>query len=132
MSRIESHLGLALIPTPNEPDIDLIQENTPISHIPLNIQPSAKSSSSPPINILTQPQPSSTTIAHTMLHSSSLLSPSASSFTLIFSTQKEINDLKNSRVVIESKLNQLTGYIKQFISFIGNAFLDQADSASSV
>ncbi|PKB95172.1 hypothetical protein RhiirA5_437232 [Rhizophagus irregularis] len=109
MSRIESHLGLALIPTPNKPDIDLIQEDTPISHIPLNIQSSAKSSSSPPINILT-----------------------ASSFTPIFSMQKEINDLKNSRVVIESKLNQLTGHIKQFISFIGNAFLEQADSASSV
>ncbi|GBC35657.2 hypothetical protein RIR_jg20203.t1 [Rhizophagus irregularis DAOM 181602=DAOM 197198] len=48
------------------------------------------------------------------------------------STQKEINDLKNSRVVIESKLDQLTGHIKQFISSIGGAPLEQADSASSV
>ncbi|PKK63499.1 hypothetical protein RhiirC2_788825 [Rhizophagus irregularis] len=43
----------------------------------------------------------------------------------------EINDLKNSRVVIESKLDQLTGHIKQFISSIGGASLEQADSASS-
>ncbi|GET65864.1 hypothetical protein RIR_jg38321.t1 [Rhizophagus irregularis DAOM 181602=DAOM 197198] len=46
--------------------------------------------------------------------------------------RKEINDLKNSRVVIESKLDQLTGHIKQFISSIGGAPLEQADSASSV
>ncbi|POG61482.1 hypothetical protein GLOIN_2v1786555 [Rhizophagus irregularis DAOM 181602=DAOM 197198] len=53
--------------------------------------------------ILTQPQPSSTTIAPapTLLHSSSLLSPSAPPFTPISSTQDEINDFKNSRVVIK-------------------------------
>ncbi|GET50340.1 hypothetical protein RIR_jg32976.t1 [Rhizophagus irregularis DAOM 181602=DAOM 197198] len=70
-----------------------MQEDTPVSHVPLNIQSSAKSTS-----------------------------PS----------RKEINDLKNNRVVIESKLDQLTGHIKQFISSIGGAPLDQADSASSV
>ncbi|PKB94923.1 hypothetical protein RhiirA5_437756 [Rhizophagus irregularis] len=65
-------------------------------------KPSAKSFS-PPKSILTQPQPSSTTIAPapTLLHSSSLLSPSAPPFTPISSTQDEINDFKNSRVVIK-------------------------------
>ncbi|PKY25328.1 hypothetical protein RhiirB3_440223 [Rhizophagus irregularis] len=93
MTQIESHLGLDPIPTPNEPDLDLMQEDAPISHVPLNIQPSAKSSSPP---------------------------------------KKEINDLKNSRVVIESKLDLLTGSIHKFISSIGGAPPDQAGSASSV
>ncbi|PKK63548.1 hypothetical protein RhiirC2_788758 [Rhizophagus irregularis] len=87
MTWIESHLGLNPIPTPNEPDLDLMQEDAPISHVPFNIQPSAKSSSPP---------------------------------------KKEINDLKNSRVVIESKLDLLTGSIHKFISSIGGAPPDQA------
>ncbi|PKB99511.1 hypothetical protein RhiirA5_383135 [Rhizophagus irregularis] len=61
----------------------------------------------------------------------SLLSPGASPFTPFFSMQEEINDLKNSRVIIESKLDLLTSSIKQFISSIGGAPPDQADSASS-
>ncbi|PKC54608.1 hypothetical protein RhiirA1_476986 [Rhizophagus irregularis] len=84
MTRIESHLGLDLLITPNEPDLDLMQDDAPVSHVPLNIHPSAKSS------------------------------------------------LPQNRVVIESKLDQLTGHIKQFISSIGGASLEQADSASSV
>ncbi|GBC19759.2 hypothetical protein RIR_jg42018.t1 [Rhizophagus irregularis DAOM 181602=DAOM 197198] len=92
MTRIESHLGLDPLPSPNEPELDFMQEDAPITHVLLNIQSSAQSSS-----------------------------PS----------KKEINDLKNSRVVIESKLDQLTGHIKQFISSIGGAPLEQADSASS-
>ncbi|PKC60885.1 hypothetical protein RhiirA1_467387 [Rhizophagus irregularis] len=70
-----------------------MQEDAPVTHVPLNIQSSAKSSLPP---------------------------------------KKEINDLKNSRVIIESKLDQLTGHIKQFIDSLGGASLEQADSASSV
>ncbi|GET58604.1 hypothetical protein GLOIN_2v1673942 [Rhizophagus irregularis DAOM 181602=DAOM 197198] len=44
MARIETHLGLDPLPTPNEPDLDLMQDDAPISHVPLNIQPSAKAS----------------------------------------------------------------------------------------
>ncbi|PKK74509.1 hypothetical protein RhiirC2_774684 [Rhizophagus irregularis] len=106
------------------------QQDTPVSHVPLNIQPSAKSSL-PPKNILTRPLPP-TIIAPNTSPPSSYLSLNAPSFTPISSTQEEINDLKNSRVVIESKLDQLTGHIKQFISSIGGAPLEQADSASSV
>ncbi|PKC51769.1 hypothetical protein RhiirA1_405336, partial [Rhizophagus irregularis] len=130
MTRIESHLGLDPLPTPNEPDLDLMQEDTPVSHVPLNIQPSAKSPL-PPRSILMRPPPPTTIVPNTSLPSSHL-SPNAPSFTPISSTQEEINDLKNSRVVIESKLDQLTGHIKQFISSIGGAPLEQADSASSV
>ncbi|GET50300.1 hypothetical protein RIR_jg32911.t1 [Rhizophagus irregularis DAOM 181602=DAOM 197198] len=43
MTHIESHLGLDPLSTPNEPDLDLMQEDAPISHVPLIIQPSAKS-----------------------------------------------------------------------------------------
>ncbi|PKK40766.1 hypothetical protein RhiirC2_805355 [Rhizophagus irregularis] len=50
---------------------------------------------------------------------SSLLSPNAPLFIPTSSTQDEINDLKNSRVVIESKLDLLTGSIYKFISSIG-------------
>ncbi|PKY34763.1 hypothetical protein RhiirB3_454791, partial [Rhizophagus irregularis] len=100
MTRIESHLGLDPLPTPNEPDLDLMQEDAPVSHVPLIIQPSAKSPL-PPRSILTRPPPPT------------ILVP-------------------NTRVVIESKLDQLTGHIKQFISSIGGAPLEQADSASSV
>ncbi|PKY35764.1 hypothetical protein RhiirB3_457092 [Rhizophagus irregularis] len=71
MTRIESHLGLDPLPSPNEPELDFMQEDAPITHVLLNIQSSAQSSS-----------------------------PS----------KKEINDLKNSRVVIESKLDQLTDF----------------------
>ncbi|GET63018.1 hypothetical protein RIR_jg36702.t1 [Rhizophagus irregularis DAOM 181602=DAOM 197198] len=88
MTRIESHLGLDPLPVPNEPEPDIMQEDAPVTHVPLNIQSSAKSSL-PPKSILT-------------------------------------------RVVIESKLDQLTGHIKQFISSIGGAPLEQADSASSI
>ncbi|PKC53690.1 hypothetical protein RhiirA1_478765 [Rhizophagus irregularis] len=130
MTRIESHLGFDPLPTNDDPDLDLMQEDVPISHVSLNIQPSAKSSS-PPKSILTRLQLPSITIASTAPHSSSL-SPNAPLFTPTSSTQDEINDLKNSRVVIESKLDQLTGHIKQFISSIGGAFLEQADSASSI
>ncbi|PKC54623.1 hypothetical protein RhiirA1_403506 [Rhizophagus irregularis] len=46
MTQIESHLGLDSFSKPIEPDLDLMQEDAPISHVLLNIQPSAKSSSS--------------------------------------------------------------------------------------
>ncbi|GET50249.1 hypothetical protein GLOIN_2v1766278 [Rhizophagus irregularis DAOM 181602=DAOM 197198] len=130
MTRIESHLGLDPLPVPNEPEPDLMQEDAPVTHVPLNIQFSAKSSL-PPKSILTRPSPTFTIIPDTSLPSSHL-SPNAPPFTPISSTQEEINDLKNSRVVIESKLDQLTGHIKQFISSIGGAPLEQADSASSI
>ncbi|GET60092.1 hypothetical protein RIR_jg17474.t3 [Rhizophagus irregularis DAOM 181602=DAOM 197198] len=130
MTRIESHLGLDPLPVPNEPEPDLMQEDAPVTHVPLNIQSSAKSSL-PPKSILTRPSPTFTIIPDTSLPSSHL-SPNAPPFTPISSTQEEINDLKNSRVVIESKLDQLTGHIKQFISSIGGAPLEQADSASSI
>ncbi|GET54520.1 hypothetical protein RIR_jg4261.t1 [Rhizophagus irregularis DAOM 181602=DAOM 197198] len=81
--------------------------------------------------ILTRPSPTFTIIPDTSLPSSHL-SPNAPPFTPISSTQEEINDLKNSRVAIESKLDQLTGHIKQFIGSLGGAPLEQADSASSV
>ncbi|EXX69430.1 hypothetical protein GLOIN_2v1766278 [Rhizophagus irregularis DAOM 181602=DAOM 197198] len=130
MTRIESHLGLDPLPMPNEPEPDLMQEDASVTHVPLNIQSSAKFFS-PPKSILTRPS-STITIVPNMSLPPSHLSPNAPPFTLISSTQEEINDLKNSRVVIESKLDQLTGYIKQFISSIGGAPLEQADSASSV
>ncbi|GET50314.1 hypothetical protein GLOIN_2v1766278 [Rhizophagus irregularis DAOM 181602=DAOM 197198] len=130
MTRIESHLGLDPLPVPNEPEPDLMQEDAPVTHVPLNIQSSAKSSL-PPKSILTRPSPTFTIIPDTSLPFSHL-SPNAPPFTPISSTQEEINDLKNSRVVIESKLDQLTGHIKQFISSIGGAPLEQADSASSI
>ncbi|EXX55820.1 hypothetical protein RIR_jg42029.t2 [Rhizophagus irregularis DAOM 181602=DAOM 197198] len=44
MTRIESHLGLDPLPKPNEPELDLMQEDAPITHVPLNIQSSAQSS----------------------------------------------------------------------------------------
>ncbi|GBC30402.2 hypothetical protein GLOIN_2v1766278 [Rhizophagus irregularis DAOM 181602=DAOM 197198] len=130
MTRIESHLGLDPLPMPNEPEPDLMQEDAPVTHVPLNIQSSAKFSS-PPKSILTRPSPTITIVPNMSLPPSHL-SPNAPPFTPISSTQEEINDLKNSRVVIESKLDQLTGHIKQFISSIGGASLEQADSASSV
>ncbi|PKC53218.1 hypothetical protein RhiirA1_479749 [Rhizophagus irregularis] len=61
MTRIKSHLGLDPLPTPNEPDLDLMQEDTPVSHVPLNIQSSAKSTS-PPRSILTRPSPPTTIV----------------------------------------------------------------------
>ncbi|GET66666.1 hypothetical protein GLOIN_2v1673942 [Rhizophagus irregularis DAOM 181602=DAOM 197198] len=45
MTRIKSHLGLNPIPTIIKPELDLMQEDATISHVPLNIHPSAKSSS---------------------------------------------------------------------------------------
>ncbi|GBC15253.2 hypothetical protein GLOIN_2v1673942 [Rhizophagus irregularis DAOM 181602=DAOM 197198] len=131
MTHIESPLGLDPLSTPNEPDLDLMQEDAHVSHVPLNIQQPSAKSPLPPRSILTRPPPPSTIVSNTSLPSSHL-SPNAPPFTPIFSTQEEINDLKNSRVVIESKLDQLTGHIKQFISSIGGASLEQADSASSV
>ncbi|GET57960.1 hypothetical protein RIR_jg30805.t3 [Rhizophagus irregularis DAOM 181602=DAOM 197198] len=129
MTRIESHLGLDPLPLPNEPEPDLMQEDAPITHVPLNIQSSAKSPLAPK-SILARPSPTFTIIPDTSLPSSHF-SPNAPPFTPISSTQEEINDLKNSRVAIESKLDQLTGHIKQFIGSLGGS-PEQADSASSV
>ncbi|GET62893.1 hypothetical protein GLOIN_2v1766278 [Rhizophagus irregularis DAOM 181602=DAOM 197198] len=129
MTRIESHLGLDPLPIPNEPEPDLMQEDAPVTHVPLNILSSAKSSL-PPKSILTRPSPTFTIVPDTSPPSSHL-SPNAPPFTPISSTQEEINDLKNSRVAIESKLDQLTGHIKQFIGSLGGVPLEQADSASS-
>ncbi|GBC29264.2 hypothetical protein GLOIN_2v1766278 [Rhizophagus irregularis DAOM 181602=DAOM 197198] len=129
MTRIESHLGLDPLPIPNEPEPDLMQDDAPVTHVPLNILSSAKSSL-PPKSILTRPSPTFTIVPDTSPPSSHL-SPNAPPFTPISSTQEEINDLKNSRVAIESKLDQLTGHIKQFIGSLGGAPLEQADSASS-
>ncbi|GET52619.1 hypothetical protein GLOIN_2v1766278 [Rhizophagus irregularis DAOM 181602=DAOM 197198] len=129
MTRIESHLGLDPLPIPNEPEPDLMQEDAPVTHVPFNILSSAKSSL-PPKSILTRPSPTFTIVPDTSPPSSHL-SPNAPPFTPISSTQEEINDLKNSRVAIESKLDQLTGHIKQFIGSLGGAPLEQADSASS-
>ncbi|GET60059.1 hypothetical protein GLOIN_2v1766278 [Rhizophagus irregularis DAOM 181602=DAOM 197198] len=129
MTRIESHLGLDPLPIPDEPEPDLMQEDAPVTHVPLNILSSAKSSL-PPKSILMRPSPTFTVVPDTSPPSSHL-SPNAPPFTPISSTQEEINDLKNSRVAIESKLDQLTGHIKQFIGSLGGAPLEQADSASS-
>ncbi|GET51094.1 hypothetical protein GLOIN_2v1766278 [Rhizophagus irregularis DAOM 181602=DAOM 197198] len=129
MTRIESHLGLDPLPLPNEPEPDLMQEDAPVTHVLLNILSSAKSSL-PSKSILTRPSPTFTIVPDTSPPSSHL-SPNAPPFTPISSTQEEINDLKNSRVAIESKLDQLTGHIKQFIGSLGGAPLEQADSASS-
>ncbi|CAB4436126.1 unnamed protein product [Rhizophagus irregularis] len=51
VSRIESHLGLdPIIGSPvHDPDPDLMQDDVPISHIPLQLQPSSKSA---PANII--------------------------------------------------------------------------------
>ncbi|CAB4416839.1 unnamed protein product [Rhizophagus irregularis] len=132
MTRIESHLGLdpltgSLVP---DPDPDLMQDDVSISHIPLQLQPSSKST--PVKSILTHSKPPSTNTASPALSKTSNLSPSAPSFTPTSSTQEEINDLKNSRTVIESKLDMITGHIEKFINSIGGTPSDQADSASSV
>ncbi|PKC52943.1 hypothetical protein RhiirA1_543343 [Rhizophagus irregularis] len=130
MTRIESHLGLDPLLTSNDPEPDLMQEDAPITHVPLNIQSSAKSTLAPK-SILARPSPTFTSIPNTSLPSSHL-SPNAPPFTPISSTHEEIIDLKNSRVAIESKLDLLTGHIKQFIGSLGGAPPEQADSASSV
>ncbi|PKB91984.1 hypothetical protein RhiirA5_446613 [Rhizophagus irregularis] len=83
-----------------------------------------------PLSILTRLLPPTTIVPNTSLLPSHL-SPNAPPFTPISSTQEEINDFKNSRVAIESKLDQLTGHIKQFISSIGGAPLESASSAPS-
>ncbi|EXX58167.1 hypothetical protein RirG_200400 [Rhizophagus irregularis DAOM 197198w] len=103
MTRIESHLGLDPLSSPNESDLDLMQEDAPVSHVPLNIQPST-TSPLPPRSILSRPPPPTILVPNTSLPPSHL-SPNAPPFTPISSTQEEINDLKNSRVVIESKLD---------------------------
>ncbi|PKY36127.1 hypothetical protein RhiirB3_458086 [Rhizophagus irregularis] len=96
MTHIESHLGLDPLSTPNEPDLDLMQEDAPVSHVPLNIQQPSAKSPLPPRSILTRPPPPSTIVSNMSLPSSHL-SPNAPPFTPISSTQEEINDLKNSR-----------------------------------
>ncbi|PKC51161.1 hypothetical protein RhiirA1_484396, partial [Rhizophagus irregularis] len=64
MARIETHLGLDPLPAPDEPDLDLMQDDAPVSHVPLNIQPSAKASL-PPKSILTRPLPPTTIVSNT-------------------------------------------------------------------
>ncbi|EXX72495.1 hypothetical protein RirG_068830 [Rhizophagus irregularis DAOM 197198w] len=90
MSRIESHLGLDPLPSPNEPEPDLMQEDAPVTHVPLNIQSSAKYSL-PPKSILTRPSPTFTIVPNTSLPPSHL-SPNAPPFTPLSSTQEENND----------------------------------------
>ncbi|CAB4387982.1 unnamed protein product [Rhizophagus irregularis] len=94
MTQIESHLGLSPIPAPSDPDLDLIQDDAPISHVPLNIQPSAKSSL-PPKSILTRPQ-----LPPLVLHHLHLSPPCKKKLTI-----------SKIAVVIESKLDMLTGHI---------------------
>ncbi|CAB4403222.1 unnamed protein product [Rhizophagus irregularis] len=132
MTRIESHLGLDLLTGSlnHDPDPDLMQDDVPISHIPLQLQPSSKST--PAKSILTQSRPPSKTIASTVSPKTFSLSPSAPLFTPTISTQEEINDLKNSRTVIESKLDMIAGHVEKFINSIGGKSPDQADLASSV
>ncbi|CAB4403199.1 unnamed protein product [Rhizophagus irregularis] len=132
MARIESHLGLDPINDSlgHDPDPDLMQDDVPISHIPLQLQPSSKST--PAKSILTQPRPPSKDTASSALTKTSSLLPSAPSFTPTTSTQEEINDLKNSRTVIESKLDMIAGHVEKFINSIGGTSSDKADSASSV
>lgn len=100
MTQIESHLGLNPISSPNDSDPDLMQDEAPVSHVVLNIQSSTKSL--PVKHVLTQPRQPSVITTSSSLPNTSILSPSAPSF----------NDLKNSQVIIESKLDTLTGHIK--------------------
>ncbi|CAB4427769.1 unnamed protein product [Rhizophagus irregularis] len=132
MTRIESHLGLDPITgsLDQDPDPDLMQDDVPISHVPLQLQPSSKST--PAKSILTQSQPPLKSTVVTASPTTSSLSPSAPSFTPTTSTQEEINDLKNSRTVIESKLDMIAGHVEKFINSIGGTSSDKADSASSV
>ncbi|CAB4441230.1 unnamed protein product [Rhizophagus irregularis] len=132
MTRIESHLGLDPITGSlvHGPDPDLMQDDVPISHIPLQLQPSSKST--PAKSILTHSKAPSTNTASPVLSKTSSLFPSAPSFTPTTSTQDEINDFKNSRTVIESKLDMIAGHVEKFINSIGGTPTDKADSASSV
>ncbi|CAB4443101.1 unnamed protein product [Rhizophagus irregularis] len=107
-----------------------MQDDVPISHIPLQLQHSSKST--PAKSILTQPRPPSQSTLSTASPKTSSLSSSAPSFTPTTSTQEEINKLKNSRTVIESKLNMIAGHVEKFINSIGVTSSDKADSASSV
>ncbi|CAB4443088.1 unnamed protein product [Rhizophagus irregularis] len=111
MTRIESHLGLDPITDSldHDPDPDLMQDDY-LDAVP----PSFKKY--PP----------------TASPKASSLSPIAPSFTPTTSTQEEINDLKNSRTVIESKLDMIAGHVEKFINSIGGTSSDKADSASSV
>ncbi|EXX74160.1 hypothetical protein RIR_jg7161.t1 [Rhizophagus irregularis DAOM 181602=DAOM 197198] len=111
MSRIESHLGLDPLPSPNEPEPDLMQEDAPVTHVPLNIQSSAKSSL-PPNSILTRPSPTITIVPNTSLPPSHLF-PNAPPFTLSPPRKKKLT-------------------ISKIVDSIGGAPLEQADSASSV
>ncbi|CAB4436309.1 unnamed protein product [Rhizophagus irregularis] len=109
-----------------------MQDDVHVSHIPLQLQPS--SVSTPVKSILTQSRPPSKNTAAPALTKASSLSPSAPSFTPNTSTQEEINDLKNSRTVIESKLDMIAGHVEKFINSIsiGGTSSDKADSASSI
>ncbi|CAB4436124.1 unnamed protein product [Rhizophagus irregularis] len=132
MTRIESHLGLDPITDSlgHDPDPDLMQDDVPIPHIPLQLQPSPKST--PTNSISTQSRPPLKNTPPTASPKTSSLSPIAPSFTPTTSTQEEINDLKNSRTVIESKLDMIAGHVEKFINSIGGTSSDKADSASSV
>ncbi|GET64551.1 hypothetical protein GLOIN_2v1785090 [Rhizophagus irregularis DAOM 181602=DAOM 197198] len=111
MTRIESHLGLDPLPTPNEPDLDLMQEDAPVSHVLLNIQPSAKFPL-PPRSILTRPPPPTILVPNTSLPPSHL--PQMLLLLPLSPPRKK----------------KLT--ISKIVDSIGGAPLEQADSAFSV
>ncbi|CAB4443105.1 unnamed protein product [Rhizophagus irregularis] len=132
MTHIESHLGLDPLTGSvlHDPDLDLMQDDVPISHIPLQLQPSSRSA--PADIILTRSKSPSQNTTLPASPKTSSLSPSAPLFTPSSSTQEEINELKNSRTVIESKLNMIATHVEKFINSIGGPSSDKADSASSV
>ncbi|GET54687.1 ribonuclease HI, putative [Rhizophagus irregularis DAOM 181602=DAOM 197198] len=118
MTRIESHLGLDPLPSPNESDLDLMQEDAPVSHVPLNIQPSAKSPL-PPRSILTRPLPP------TILAPNTSLPPSHLSQTLLLlplspPRKKKLTISKIVESLLKTKIEEISTFFSlKHISFGG-------------
>ncbi|CAB4407782.1 unnamed protein product [Rhizophagus irregularis] len=128
MNRIESHLGLdPLIPSDSEPD--LMQEDPPITHVPLqpHSNPSITGSSQPVLKVhgpsVTSSLPS---------NSPSTSSPSGSTDTHPRLQNEELKAVIQNHSKIENTMGILLSSIQKLAAFLGGTSPVDADSASSV
>ena len=129
MTRIESHLGLNPLPTVSSPpEPDLMQEDLPISHVPLQLhsRPPSSGSLQPTLKIYGPPVTPSTSVTPPTLTTSTPTNIIASSV-----QNEELKAVMQNHSKIENTMEILLSSVQKLAASLGGTPSVEADSASS-
>ncbi|RGB24542.1 hypothetical protein C1646_772953 [Rhizophagus diaphanus] len=128
INHIETHLGFKpLSHNPNTIELELIQEDTPVTHVPLQLN------SRPPI---LKPSLHTTTIQappfvpNTTQTFTSSINPSASFDTSLFTQNDKLKAVIQNYLKIENTMGILTTSVQKLVASLGDSTSDKASLAS--